>query len=151
MYDDYIDQYIHQKDWANRPKFLIKKDFLALMRQGDSHKRINVLKKPIIWVTTSGKEVSSEYPPEEEATFPHLLVPTSTIVSSPYKTINEEKTKTIGLREIKNIQQQLNYSNKVLTTLSKSVEEMKSDRNVRTIICPDRVGLHKVDPNRSII
>ena len=32
-YEKYVDQYINQKDWDNRPKFLSKKEFLAKVNQ----------------------------------------------------------------------------------------------------------------------
>ena len=41
--------------------------------------------------------------PEEEASFPQSKMPSAAIVSSPYKTIDKEKIKTVGVREIKNI------------------------------------------------
>ncbi|TYK22191.1 polyprotein [Cucumis melo var. makuwa] len=78
-------------------------------------------------------------------------MPSATIVSSPYKTINEEKTKIIGIREIKNIQQQLNYSNKVLTTLSRSIEGMKPDKLGKALALLEWPGLPKVVPNRPIV
>lgn len=40
--------------------------------------------------------------------------------------INEAVTKEVGVREIKNIQHQLNYSNKMLSTLSKVVDRMEN-------------------------
>lgn len=54
------------------------------------------------------------------------------MVSSPYKTIDEEKVQNVGVREIKNIQHQLNYSNKVLSSLSKAME--KIERPTPTLI-----------------
>ncbi|KAA0039552.1 Peptidase_A3 domain-containing protein [Cucumis melo var. makuwa] len=101
--------------------------------------------------TTTGKEILSEYPQEEEASFPHPKMPSVVIVSSPYKTIDEEKTKIVGVREIKNIQQQPNSSNKGLTTLSRSIEGMKSDKQEKTLAPPKRLGLPRVDPNRPIV
>lgn len=59
-------------------------------------------------------------------------MPSRAIISSPYKII-DEKTKTIGIWEIKNIQQRLNYSNKILTTLSRSIEKMKPDKQGKII------------------
>ncbi|KAA0037023.1 hypothetical protein E5676_scaffold453G001010 [Cucumis melo var. makuwa] len=118
----YVDQYINQKDWDNRPKFLSKLKFIARFNQKAKEASVHVSNKPLTWRTTTGKEILSEYPPEEEASFPHPKMPSVAIVSSPYKTIDEEKTKIVGVREIKNIQQQLNYSDKVLTILSRSIE-----------------------------
>lgn len=71
------------------------------------------------------------------------------MVSSPYKTIDEEKVQNVGVREIKNIQHQLNYSNKVLSSLSKAME--KIERPTPTLISKkDHPKLPKIDPNRPI-
>ena len=78
-------------------------------------------------------------------------MPSAAIISSPYKTIDEEKTKIVGVREIKNIQQQLNYSNKVLTTLSRSIGGMKPDKQGKILTPLERPGLPRVDPNRPIV
>ncbi|TYK19828.1 zf-CCHC domain-containing protein/MP domain-containing protein [Cucumis melo var. makuwa] len=48
------------------------------------------------------------------------------MVSSPYKTIDEDKVQKVGVREIKNIQHQLNYINKVLSTVSREVERIEN-------------------------
>ncbi|KAA0066382.1 polyprotein [Cucumis melo var. makuwa] len=48
------------------------------------------------------------------------------MISSPYKTINEDKVQKVGIRKIKNIQHQLNFTNKVLSTVSKAVEQIEN-------------------------
>ena len=78
-------------------------------------------------------------------------MPSAAIVSSPYKTNDEEKTKIVGIKEIKNIQQQLNYSNKVLTTLSRFIEEMKLDKQQKTIAPLEGPRLPRVDPNWPVV
>lgn len=64
-----------------------------------------MLEEPLVWTTMSGKEIISEYQPEEESYFPHPVVPAIKMISSPYKTIGEEKVQKVGVREIKNIEQ----------------------------------------------
>ncbi|KAA0058434.1 hypothetical protein E5676_scaffold535G00120 [Cucumis melo var. makuwa] len=76
-------------------------------------------------VTATGKEIASNYPLEEVAYFAHPVIPDIKMVSSPYKTINEDKVQKVGVREIKNIQHQLNYTNKALSTISKAVERIE--------------------------
>ncbi|KAA0050195.1 polyprotein [Cucumis melo var. makuwa] len=93
-YEKYIDQYINQKNWDNRPKFLSKTEFIARVNQKAKEASVRVINKPLTWRTTTGKEILSEYPPEEEASFPHPKMPSATIVFSLYKTIDEEETKT---------------------------------------------------------
>ncbi|TYJ96702.1 hypothetical protein E5676_scaffold535G00180 [Cucumis melo var. makuwa] len=96
-YSVYIDQWIKAPAETRKP-FLTMPDFVKGIR----------------------KEVASNYPPEEEAYFPHPAIPAIKMVSSPYKTINEDKVQKVGVREINNIQHQLNFTNKVLSTVSKA-------------------------------
>lgn len=48
------------------------------------------------------------------------------MVVSPYKTIDESKVQKVGVREIKNIQHHLNFTNKILSTVSKAVDRIEN-------------------------
>uniref|UniRef100_A0A9I9E4T4 Uncharacterized protein n=1 Tax=Cucumis melo TaxID=3656 RepID=A0A9I9E4T4_CUCME len=69
------------------------------------------------------------------------------MVSSPYKTIDEGKVLKVGVREIKNIQHQVNYTNKVLSTVSKAVEKVK---NLGLPINIKKLEIPQADPNQPI-
>ncbi|KAA0041640.1 polyprotein [Cucumis melo var. makuwa] len=69
------------------------------------------------------------------------------MVSSPYKTIDEEKVPKVGVREIKNIQHQLNYINKVLSIVFKAVERIKNPGLPINIKNPE---IPHADPNQPI-
>ncbi|XP_022151716.1 uncharacterized protein LOC111019629 [Momordica charantia] len=66
------------------------------------------------------------------------------MVSSPYKTIDEDKVQKVGIREIKNIQHQLNYSNKILSEVSKAVERIEN------LVLPTVSKIPPVDPRQPI-
>ncbi|KAA0033289.1 movement protein [Cucumis melo var. makuwa] len=100
-----------------------------------------------VWTTTKGKEIASAYPLEEEAYFPHLVILAIKMVSSPYKTIDEEKVQKVRVREVKNIQHQLNYTNKVLSTISKAVERIE---NPDLSIKAKNPEIPQADPNQPI-
>lgn len=136
-YSVYIDQWIKAPAETRKP-FLTMPDFVegmlkverakneALVKKLQADGQVAMIKGSTIWVTASGKEIASNYPPEEEAYFPHPAIPAIKMVSSPYKTINEDKVQKVGVREIKNIQHQLNFTNKVLSTVSKAVERIEN-------------------------
>ncbi|KAA0054117.1 Enzymatic polyprotein [Cucumis melo var. makuwa] len=104
-YSIYIDQWIKAPAETRKP-FLTMPDFVkgmlkverakneALVKKLQADGLVAMIKGSTIWVTTSGKEVASNYPPEEEAYFPHSAIPAIKMVSSPYKTINEDKVQT---------------------------------------------------------
>ncbi|KAA0052109.1 Enzymatic polyprotein [Cucumis melo var. makuwa] len=136
-YSVYIDQWIKAPAETRKP-FLTMPDFIegmlklerakneALVKKLQADGQIAMIKGSTVWVTVSGKEVASNYPPEEEAYFPHPAIPAIKMISSPYKTINEDKVQKVGVREIKNIQHQLNFTNKILSTVSKAVERIEN-------------------------
>ena len=84
--------------------FFQKNEFIDEVNQKAKEASIRVINKLLTWRTTTGKEILLQYPPEEEASFPYPKMPSAAIVSSPYKTIDEGKTKIVSVREIKNIQ-----------------------------------------------
>ncbi|KAA0041674.1 movement protein [Cucumis melo var. makuwa] len=122
-YSVYIDQWIKAPAETRKP-FLTMPDFVegmlkmerikneALVKKLQADGQVAMIKGSTNWVTASGKEIASNYPPEEEAYFPHPAIPAIKMVSSPYKTINEDKVQKVGVREIKNIQHQLNFTDK---------------------------------------
>ncbi|KAA0042248.1 hypothetical protein E6C27_scaffold824G00280 [Cucumis melo var. makuwa] len=97
----------------------------ALVKRLEADGQVAMIKRSTVWVTAKGKEIASNYPLEEEAYFAHPIIPAIKMVSSPYKTIDEDKVQKVEVREIKNIQHQLNYTNKALSTLSKAVERIE--------------------------
>lgn len=86
-------------------KFILKKDFIEALQEREATRRnkVAMLQEPQVWLTTSGKEITSDYPLEEESYFSHLVVPDIKMVSSPYKTIDEDEIQKVGVQEIKNI------------------------------------------------
>ncbi|TYK01213.1 Enzymatic polyprotein [Cucumis melo var. makuwa] len=138
-YSKYLDMWLAAPAETRKP-FLPMPDFIAGLKQKEKAKnealvkrleadgQVAMIKGSTVWVTAKGKEIASNYPPEGEAYFAHPIIPAIKMVSSPYKTIDENKVQKVGVREIKNIQHQLNYTNKALSTLSKAPNSFNIDR-----------------------
>ncbi|KAA0050445.1 hypothetical protein E6C27_scaffold175G00510 [Cucumis melo var. makuwa] len=157
-YSIYIDQWI-KAPAETRKSFLTMPDFVkgmlkverakneALVKKLQADGQVAMIKGSTIWVTASGKEIASQYPPEKEAYFPHPAFPAIKMVSSPYKTINEDKVQKVGVREIKNIQHQLNFTNKVFSTVSKAVERIE---NLGLPLKNKNPEIPQINPNQPI-
>ena len=87
---------------------------------------INMFQKEWIPNTTSEKKISSTHPPFEEIKIKAQGVE---IIVSPFKTINEkeDETRNIKLRDIKRIQQQNNFTNQILGTISSQLNRIEKN------------------------
>ena len=85
---------------------------------------INMFQKEWIPNTTFGKKVVSTHPPLEEI---RITAQGVEIIASPFKTINtkEDETRSIRLRDIKGIQQQNNFTNQMLGTISSQLNRIE--------------------------
>ena len=87
---------------------------------------INMFQKEWIPNTTSEKKIVSTHPPLEEI---RIIAQGAEIIASPFKTINtkEEETRTIRLKDIKGIQQQNNFTNQMLGTISSQLDRIEKN------------------------
>ena len=87
---------------------------------------INMFQKECIPNTTSEKKVVSTHPPLEEI---KIIVQGVEIIASPFKTVNikEDETRTIRLKDIKGIQQQNNFTNQILGTISSQLDRIEKN------------------------
>ena len=78
------------------------------------------------WIpnTTFEKKVVSTHPPLEEIKIKAQGVE---IIASPFKTINEDESRSIKLRDIKGIQQQNNFTNQILGTISSQLNRIEKN------------------------
>ena len=85
---------------------------------------INMFQKEWIPNTTSEKKEVSTHPPLEEI---KIMTQGVEIIASPFKTINtkEDETRSIRLRDIKGIQQQNNFTNQILGTISSQLDRIE--------------------------
>ena len=86
--------------------------------------KINMFQKEWIPNTTSKRKVVSTHPPLEEIKIKAQGVE---IIASPFKTINEDETRSIKLRDIKGIQQQNNFTNQILGTISSQLNRIEKN------------------------
>ena len=87
---------------------------------------INMFQKEWIPNTTFEKKVVSTHPSLEEI---RIMAQGIEIIASPFKTINtkEDETRSIRLRDIKGIQQQNNYTNQILGTISSQLDRIEKN------------------------
>ena len=85
--------------------------------------KINMFQKE--WNTTSEKKIVSTHPPLEELKIKAQGVE---IIASPFKHIssNEDENRSTKLKDIKGIQQQNNFTNKILGTISSQLNRIES-------------------------
>ena len=88
--------------------------------------KINMFKKEWIPNTTSEKKVVYTHPLLEEI---RIMAQGVEIIASPFKTINtkEDETRSIKLRDIKGIQQQNNFTNQILGTISSQLDRIEKN------------------------
>ena len=85
---------------------------------------INMFQKEWIPNTTSERKVVSTHPSLEEIKIKAQGVE---IIASPFKTINEDESRSIKLRDIKGIQQQNNFTNQILGTISSQLNRIEKN------------------------
>ena len=87
---------------------------------------INMFQKEWIPNTTSEKKIVSTHPPLKEI---RIMAQGVEIIASPFKTIHtkEDETRSIRLRDIKGIQQQNNYTNQILGTISSQLDRIEKN------------------------
>ena len=85
---------------------------------------INMFQNEWIPNTTSEKKVVSTHPLLEEI---KIIAQGVEIIASPFKTVNtkEDETRTIRLKDIKRIQQQNNFTNQILGTISSQLDRIE--------------------------
>ena len=83
-----------------------------------------MFKKGQVWKTTSNKTIVSNHPPLEEIT---IRAQNTEIIVSPFKTIGLKDTgwQTATLKDCKNLQQQNNFTNQILGTLSSQLDRIE--------------------------
>ena len=76
--------------------------------------------------TTSEKKVVSTHPPLEEI---KIIAQGVEIIASPFKTIStkEDETRDIKVKDIKGIQQQNNFTNHILGTISSQLDRIEKN------------------------
>ena len=86
--------------------------------------KINMFQKEWIPSTTSDKKIVSTHPPLEEIKIKAKGVE---IIASPFKNINskEDENRMIKLKDIKGIQQQNNFTNQILGTISSQLNRIE--------------------------
>ena len=77
-------------------------------------------------MTTSEKKKVLTHPPLEEI---KIVAQGVEIIASPFKTINtkEEETRTTRLKDIKGLQQQSNFTNQILETISSQLDRIEKN------------------------
>ena len=80
------------------------------------------------WIpnTTSERKVVSTHPPLEEI---KIMAQGVEIITSPFKTINpkEDETRAIRVKDIRGIQQQNNFTNQILGTISSQLDRIEKN------------------------
>ena len=102
-------------------------DIYTSNNQIDYHfAEINMFQKEWIPNTTSEKKIVSTHPPLEEI---KIKAQSVEIIVSPFKTINEkeDEIRNIKLRDIKRIQQQNNFTNQILGTISSQLNRIEKN------------------------
>ena len=87
---------------------------------------INMFQKEWSPNTTSEKKVVSTHPPLEEI---KIIAKGVEIIASPFKTIStkEDETRDIRVKDIKGIQQQNNFTNQILGTISSQLDRIEKN------------------------
>ena len=85
---------------------------------------VNMFQKGQVWKTTSNKTIVSNHPPLEEIT---IIAQNTEIIVSPFKTLNPKdiEGRTVTLKDCKNLQQQTNFTNQILGTLSSQLDRIE--------------------------
>ena len=85
---------------------------------------INMFQKD--WNTTTEKKVVSTHPPLEEI---KILAQGTEIIASPFKRINpkEDENRYSNLKDIKGLEQQNNFTNKILGTISSQLDRIEKN------------------------
>ena len=75
------------------------------------------------WNTTTEKKIESTHPPSEEI---KITVQGTKVTASPFKKTNpkEDENRYSNLKDIKGIQQQNNYTNQILGTISSQLDRI---------------------------
>ena len=96
---------------------------------------VNMFQKGQAWKTTSNKTIISNHPPLEEIT---IIAQNTEIVVSPFKTINlkESEGRTTTLKDCKSLQQQNNFPNQILGTLSSQLDRIENKLETPQITTP---------------
>ena len=87
---------------------------------------INMFQKEWIPNTTSEKKIVSTHPPLEEI---RIMAQGVEIIASPFKTIKtkEDETRAVRIKDIKGIQQQNNFTNQILGTISSQLDRIEKN------------------------
>ena len=113
---------------------------------------VNMFQKGQVWKTTSNKTIVSNHPPLEEIT---IIAQNTEIIVSPFKTLNPKdiEGRTVTLKDCKNLQQQTNFTNQILGTLSSQLDRIEDKLETphlsRPIVIPHFLD-RNLDKNRLI-
>ena len=85
---------------------------------------VNMFQKGQVWKTTSNKTIVSNHSPLKEVT---ITAQNVDIIASPFKTLNlkDDEGRTVTLKDCKNLQQQNNFTNQILGTLSSQLDRIE--------------------------
>ena len=85
---------------------------------------VNMFQKGQVWKTMSNKTIVSNHPLLEEV---HIIAQNTEIIASPFKIINPKDSErgTTTLKYCKNLQQQNNFTNQNLGTLSSQLDRIE--------------------------
>ena len=85
---------------------------------------VNMFQKGQVWKTTSNKTIVSNHSPLKEVT---ITAQNVDIIASPFKTLNlkDDEGRTVTLKDCKNLQQQNNFTNQILRTLSSQLDKIE--------------------------
>ena len=84
---------------------------------------VNIVKKRQVWKIASNKTIVSNHHPLEKVT---INVQNTELIVSHFKIINpkDNEGRTVTLKYYKNLQQQNNFTNQILSTLSSQLNRM---------------------------
>ena len=85
---------------------------------------VNMFQKGQVWKTMFNKTIVSNHPPLEEV---HITAQNTEIIASPFKIINPKDSEggITTLKDCKNLQQQNNFTNQILGTLSSQLDRIE--------------------------
>ena len=84
---------------------------------------VNTIQKGQVWKTAS-KTIVANHPPLEEVT---ITAQNMEVIASPFKIINpkDDERRSVTVKDCKNLQQQNNFTNQILGTLSSQMDRIE--------------------------
>ena len=141
-----------ERNRINIPMFTYLEIYTSNNNIDYSFIEVNIFQKGQVWKTTSNKTIVSNHPPLEEIT---IIAQNTEIIVSPFKTLNPKdiEGRTVTLKDCKNLQQQTNFTNQILGTLSSQLDRIEDKLETphlsRPIVIPHFLD-RNLDKNRLI-